>query len=120
MLASLTPSAVSLSALLGMAAAAPSPCSPKSAAFFLAGDSTTAIQSTNGGGWGTGFLSFLRNGARGVNYGHNGATTVSFVAGGDWATVIGEVKNATADYEVYVTIQVRLPLDTGWQVTITH
>ncbi|EHL00308.1 putative Rhamnogalacturonan acetylesterase rhgT [Glarea lozoyensis 74030] len=48
-------------------------------AFFLAGDSTTAIQAltntSKGGGWGTGFLSTLKNGAKGTNYGHNGATT---------------------------------------------
>ena len=97
-----------------MAAAAPATrrhqCSGKPAAFFLAGDSTTAVQSTNGGGWGNGFLSFLRNGAWGINYGHNGATTVSFVAGGDWATVIGRVEESTSDFDVYVTIQVRLCL----------
>ena len=71
------------------------------AAFFLAGDSTTAKQiEVNGGGtlnctfhiieidivlgWGNGFLGTLKNGARGTNYGHNGATTKSFVDGGDW------------------------------------
>ncbi|OIW22485.1 SGNH hydrolase [Coniochaeta ligniaria NRRL 30616] len=109
MLSTLTRSASVLFSLLSMAAAVPAkernPCSRKPAAFFLAGDSTTAIQSTDGGGWSNGFLSFLRNGAWGVNYGHNGATTVSFVAGGDWGTVIGRVKNSTADFDVYVTIQ---------------
>jgi hypothetical protein len=35
-------------------------------------------------GWGNGFLGTLVNGAWGINLGHNGATTVSFVAGGDW------------------------------------
>jgi hypothetical protein len=97
-------------ALSGMATAVPSGgrlCSPKPAAFFLAGDSTTAVQSANGGGWGNGFLSFLRSPAWGVNYGHNGATTASFVNGGDWGTVIGRVQNSTSEFDVYVTIQVR-------------
>ncbi|KAI1865318.1 uncharacterized protein JN550_008366 [Neoarthrinium moseri] len=90
-------------------AASPAPChtrSEKPPAFILAGDSTTAVQAANGGGWGNGFLSFLRDGAWGVNKGHNGATTVSFVKGGDWATVKGYVDSKKAEgYEVYVTIQ---------------
>lgn len=77
----------------------------KPAAFFLAGDSTTAIQSTGGGGWGNGFLATLQSPAYGVNKGHNGATTVSFVKGGDWAAVLDLVKNATDAYDVFVTIQ---------------
>ncbi|KAI0803752.1 SGNH hydrolase-type esterase domain-containing protein [Xylaria sp. FL0064] len=75
-------------------------------AFILAGDSTTAIQSTSGGGWGNGFLSFLESPAFGVNKGHNGATTKSFVDGGDWGVVTEFVSNYTAEeYDVYVTIQ---------------
>ncbi|KAI3335812.1 SGNH hydrolase-type esterase domain-containing protein [Ustulina deusta] len=74
-------------------------------AFFLAGDSTTAVQSTNGGGWGNGFLSFLESPAFGVNKGHNGATTKSFVDGGDWAVVTGLVTDNVEDYDTYVTIQ---------------
>ena len=77
----------------------------KPPAFFLAGDSTTAVQSTGGGGWGNGFLATLKSPAYGVNKGHNGATTVSFVDGGDWAQVLDLVKNATSQYDVYVTIQ---------------
>ncbi|EPE27326.1 SGNH hydrolase [Glarea lozoyensis ATCC 20868] len=77
-------------------------------AFFLAGDSTTAIQAltntSKGGGWGTGFLSTLKNGAKGTNYGHNGATTVSFVAGGDWANVLKGVREAEGKYRPFVTI----------------
>src|SRR5262245_34759754 len=65
----------------------------KPPAFFLAGDSTTAVQASGGGGWGNGFLGFLKSPAWGVNKGHNGATTVSFVKGGDWAQVLGLVKN---------------------------
>ncbi|KAH7127300.1 GDSL-like Lipase/Acylhydrolase [Dactylonectria macrodidyma] len=77
----------------------------KPPAFVLAGDSTTAVQSTGGGGWGNGFLSFLRNSAWGVNLGHNGATTVSFVSGGDWENVKQYVADNVDDFDVYVTIQ---------------
>lgn len=70
--------------------------------FLLSGDSTTAI----GGGWGEGFLNHtLKAPASGIDYGHNGSTTVSFRAGGDWATVISQVKNHEANSSVYVTIQ---------------
>lgn len=74
-------------------------------AFILAGDSTTAVQAANGGGWGNGFISFLTSPAFGVNKGHNGATTKSFVDGGDWDVVKGLVTDNTANYDVYVTIQ---------------
>ncbi|KAI1159674.1 SGNH hydrolase-type esterase domain-containing protein [Nemania serpens] len=77
-------------------------------AFILAGDSTTAIQSSNGGGWGNGFLTFLRGPAHGVNKGHNGATTQSFVDGGDWDVVKGlvaEYRGKDRGAQVYVTIQ---------------
>jgi len=74
--------------------------------FFLAGDSTTAIQSEDGGGWGDGFLTTLANGAVGTNFGHNGATTVTFVEGGDWAVILDLVKNYQSEYRPYVTIQV--------------
>ncbi|KAF1833573.1 SGNH hydrolase [Decorospora gaudefroyi] len=79
---------------------------PKPPFFALAGDSTTATQSAGGGGWGDGFLSTtLQKGASGKNFGHNGATTVSFRAGGDWANVITAVKSASDKYDPYVTIQ---------------
>ncbi|KAI0509010.1 SGNH hydrolase-type esterase domain-containing protein [Xylaria bambusicola] len=74
-------------------------------AFILAGDSTTAVQSTGGGGWGNGFISFLNSPAWGVNKGHNGATTKSFVDGGDWSVVTGLVSESIASYDTYVTIQ---------------
>ncbi|KAL1792150.1 hypothetical protein ACET3X_009901 [Alternaria dauci] len=74
--------------------------------FILAGDSTTAVQSTGGGGWGTGFLTTtLTSGASGINYGRNGATTVSFREGGNWATVLASAKNASENYTPYITIQ---------------
>lgn len=78
----------------------------KPPAFFLAGDSMTAVQSSEGGGWGNGFLSFLRAPAWGTNYGHDGATTVSFVSGGDWGEVISSVEGSAADYDPFVTIMV--------------
>lgn len=80
--------------------------SNRPAAFFLAGDSTTAAPSGSGGGWGNGFLSTLVNGAIGTNFGHNGATTVSFVSGGDWAKVLASVTNYKPTYSPFVTIQV--------------
>lgn len=80
----------------------------KPPAFFLAGDSTTAVQSTGGGGWGNGFLSFLKKPAFGTNYGRNGRTTVDYVSQGHWATVKDAVKSNTANFDVYVTIQVSL------------
>lgn len=71
--------------------------------WLLAGDSTTA---TNGG-WGDAFLSTtVAPGSSGANYGHSGATTKSFRAGGDWNTVIDEVGAHKDSYRVYVTIQV--------------
>ncbi|KAI1432271.1 SGNH hydrolase-type esterase domain-containing protein [Xylaria sp. CBS 124048] len=79
--------------------------SSKPPAFILAGDSTTAIQSPNGGGWGNGFLSFLNPPAWGVNKGHNGATTASYVTDGDWDTVEGLVSADEEKYSAYVTIQ---------------
>ncbi|KAJ2985178.1 hypothetical protein NUW58_g5675 [Xylaria curta] len=41
----------------------------------------------------------------GANKGHNGATTKSFVEGGDWGVVKGLASDNKADYDVYVTIQ---------------
>lgn len=83
----------------------------KPAYFVLAGDSTTAGSSANGGGWGDGFLNTtLRKPASGKNFGHNGATTVSFRAGGDWAAVLEDVKSHTQSNKVFVTIQVSTPI----------
>ncbi|KAJ5319744.1 hypothetical protein N7508_000027 [Penicillium antarcticum] len=80
--------------------------SPKAPFFILAGDSTTAIQSSNGGGWGDGFLNTtLFQGATGTNFGHNGATTVSFRAGGDWENVLETVRQVQDEYMPFVTIQ---------------
>lgn len=57
-------------------------------------------------GWGDGFLNTtLKHGATGKNFGHNGATTVSFRAGGDWDAVLAAAKAAAPTFEPYVTIQ---------------
>lgn len=78
----------------------------KSPFFVLAGDSTTATQSSNGGGWGDGFLNTtLFKGASGRNFGHNGATTVSFRDGGDWDDVLTTVRQIQDNYHPFVTIQ---------------
>lgn len=81
---------------------------PKPPAWFLAGDSTTAVQSSDGGGWGVGFLSFVKSPPAwgGIDYGVNGATTVSFVNGGYWAEVLNAVEENADGYEPFVTIQV--------------
>ncbi|KAK3292031.1 SGNH hydrolase-type esterase domain-containing protein [Chaetomium fimeti] len=70
-------------------------------AFFLAGDSTTAVD----GGWGDGLVAILRDGAIGQNKGHSGATTASFVAAGDWETVLSLVETNRGKHDCYVTIQ---------------
>jgi hypothetical protein len=49
----------------------------------------------------------VASGSSGHNYGHSGATTASFRAGGDWANVIKDIGTNKAKYDVYVTIQVR-------------
>ncbi|KAF9877060.1 GDSL-like Lipase/Acylhydrolase [Colletotrichum karsti] len=97
-----------LSALLpafAMAAPSADKRAAKPPAFFLAGDSTTAVQSEGGGGWGNGFLGFLKKPAFGTNYGRNGRTTVDYVSGGYWATVKKAVQDNVKDFDVYVTIQ---------------
>jgi len=85
--------------LVGIATGLPIVAKP--VAFVLAGDSTTA----KGGGWGNGFITFVEKPNIGTNYGHNGATTVSFKKGGDWGKVISDVKRHSGQYQVYVTIQ---------------
>ncbi len=115
------PLLATLSTFLSPATAAPKAKPP---AFFLAGDSTTAVQSAGGGGtlnppthllpyktntppgWGDGFLNTtLKKGATGANFGHNGATTISFRSGGDWAAVLSAAASAKSAYAPYVTIQ---------------
>ncbi|CAG7969224.1 unnamed protein product [Penicillium salamii] len=98
---------VLLASLASCAAAYPSRAQSSKPPFFvLAGDSTTAVQSAGGGGWGDGFLNTtLFNGASGRNLGHNGATTVSFRTGGDWAEVLATVKKSKDAYRPFVTIQ---------------
>lgn len=71
--------------------------------WLLAGDSTTAPN----GGWGDAFLAnTVAAGSSGHNYGHSGATTASFRATGEWATLLKDVQTHKKNYAVYVTIQV--------------
>lgn len=97
---------VSLLSLLPLAAAAPGQFfrqAAKPVYWLLSGDSTTAPD----GGWGDAFLATtVAKGSSGHNYGHSGATTKSFRAGGDWKNVITDVGKYKKDYRVYVTIQV--------------
>lgn len=70
--------------------------------WLLAGDSTTAPN----GGWGDAFLTTtVAPGSSGYNYGHSGATTASFRAGGDWSKVMKDIGAYKKEYDVYVTIQ---------------
>jgi len=72
--------------------------------WLLAGDSTTATD----GGWGDGFLSTtVKSPSSGTNFGHSGATTKSFRAGGDWGRLITQigVRKQQSYSRVYVTIQ---------------
>jgi lysophospholipase L1-like esterase len=96
-----SPLALLAAPLLAVAAPLVDRAAAKTPAFFLAGDSTTAVN----GGWGDGFVDLLRNKAIGQNKGHSGATTASFVAGGDWKVVLDLVKNNKAKHDCYVTIQ---------------
>ncbi|KAI0173256.1 carbohydrate esterase family 12 protein, partial [Hypoxylon sp. FL1284] len=75
-------------------------CSTKPPTFFLAGDSTTAVD----GGWGDGLLATLKDPAWGVNIGKSGATTASFRAGGYWANVTQHLKDNVDKFDSYVTI----------------
>ncbi|KAF2113983.1 lipolytic protein-like protein G-D-S-L family [Lophiotrema nucula] len=70
--------------------------------WLLAGDSTTAPN----GGWGDAYLgTTVAAGSSGHNYGHSGATTASFRAGGDWAKVIKDIGTNKDESDVWVTIQ---------------
>ncbi|KAI5861563.1 SGNH hydrolase-type esterase domain-containing protein [Durotheca rogersii] len=91
------------------------PAPKKTPAFFLAGDSTTAVD----GGWGDGLLAALTPAARApsANAGKSGATTASFVAEGRWDGVLALVRAHAAEFESYVTIsedEGRAREDSAW------
>lgn len=89
--------------LVSQVVASPTPHKQKHAAFFLAGDSTTAIN----GGWGNGFITTITKGSFGINYAKSGATTASFRADGLWDTTVASVSKACGlGYSPFVTIQV--------------
>lgn len=68
---------------------------------FLIGDSTVAVN----GGWGDGFLSYLKDPAKGDNRGKSGSTTVSWKSNGRWASLLQGINDTRADYEPIVTVQ---------------
>ncbi|KAL2812751.1 SGNH hydrolase-type esterase domain-containing protein [Aspergillus granulosus] len=98
MLSSYLPPAI---ALMSTALAKPCQIRDLPPAFFLAGDSTTAPN----GGWGDAFVASLTGGSAGTNFGHSGATTSSFRAGGDWDNVLSAVESHNSTHRPFVTIQ---------------
>lgn len=87
--------------IIGSVQSSPVARAAKPPQFFLIGDSTVAVD----GGWGNGFLSYLKAPARGDNRGVSGSTTVSWKSNGRWDTLIKDVGTAKADFEPVVTIQ---------------
>ncbi|KAF6825268.1 hypothetical protein CPLU01_10394 [Colletotrichum plurivorum] len=73
----------------------------KSPYFFLIGDSTVAVN----GGWGDGFLSYLKDPAEGENRGVSGSATVSWKSDGRWASLLQGINDTRAEYEPIVTVQ---------------
>jgi lysophospholipase L1-like esterase len=69
--------------------------------FVTTGDSTVAV----GGGWGNGFLSFLKSPSGGINPAKGGTTTASFRAQGLWDNALNTVRSKKGSNEVIVTIQ---------------
>ncbi|EGY23389.1 hypothetical protein VD0002_g8193 [Verticillium dahliae] len=94
-----------LSLILALTALAPVDARPKKAAkppyFVLTGDSTVAVA----GGWGDGFLSYVKAPADGINPAKSGATTASFRADGRWNTTITAVQENVDTHSPIVTIQ---------------
>lgn len=93
---------LSAATLTGAAPSAKLSSRAKTPAFFLAGDSTTAVN----GGWGDGLMATVIEPATGLNVGRSGATTASFRADGSWKNITDHVTEYAADYDVYVTISV--------------
>ncbi|KAF4991198.1 hypothetical protein FDECE_14119 [Fusarium decemcellulare] len=69
--------------------------------FILTGDSTVAVN----GGWGNGFLSYVKDPAAGINSAKGGATIPSFRSQGLWDKAIANVKSHLEDYEPILTMQ---------------
>ncbi|KAF7557477.1 hypothetical protein G7Z17_g729 [Cylindrodendrum hubeiense] len=90
-----------IAALLGQINAAPQSRNQKPPYFILTGDSTVAVN----GGWGDGFLRYVKEPAAGINAGKSGATTVSFRANGKWDAVLEGIEEHLEEYRPIVTIQ---------------
>ncbi|WAO91726.1 SGNH-hydro domain-containing protein [Fusarium falciforme] len=69
--------------------------------FLLIGDSTVAVN----GGWGNGFLSYLKSPGLGENRGVSGSTTVSWKSNGRWDALIETIEASKGEFEPIVTIQ---------------
>ncbi|KAI8316641.1 cytochrome p450 [Colletotrichum sp. SAR11_59] len=95
----------SATCLLALAASlisgTPTPRAAKDPYFFLIGDSTVAVS----GGWGDGFLSYLKSPAEGENRGKSGSTTVLWKSNGRWDSLLQGINDTKADYEPIVTVQ---------------
>jgi lysophospholipase L1-like esterase len=75
-------------------------------AFLLAGDSTTASLSANGGGWGDGFNATLVPPGVCENHALNGRSTKTFIENGDWGRLLDSAAAfREKEYRVFVTIQ---------------
>ncbi|KAK7409649.1 hypothetical protein QQX98_008164 [Neonectria punicea] len=88
-------------AVVSQARAAPQAKAEKPPYFILTGDSTVAVN----GGWGDGFLRYLKAPAAGINPAKSGATTVTFKANGRWEAVLKGTEDQLGDFSPIVTIQ---------------
>lgn len=69
--------------------------------FLLIGDFTVAVL----GGWGDGFLSYLKDPAEGENRARSGTTTSSWKSNGRWNDLMEAIDAFKDDYEPVVTLQ---------------
>ncbi|KAL2833471.1 SGNH hydrolase-type esterase domain-containing protein [Aspergillus pseudoustus] len=69
--------------------------------FITIGDSTVAED----GGWGNGFLSFVKSHAKGSNRGKPGSTTASWPADGRWDDLVENINQTVSKYDIVVTMQ---------------
>lgn len=86
---------------LGLVQSTPMARQTKPPYLLLIGDSTVAVD----GGWGNGFLSYVKDPAKSENRGVSGRTTVSWKADGRWEDLIASVEANKDDYEPIVTVQ---------------
>lgn len=90
-----------LLSLFAAARASPITREAKPPYFLLVGDSTVV----DGGGWGSGFLPFLKDPADGSNRAKSGTTTVSWKSNGRYKDLLETLEERKDDYETIVTLQ---------------